>query len=251
MSSTVIFAGLLVILGHAFKVMFDKTRIPDVIPMVVIGLLVGPILGWITPSEFGIMGDLLNSLALSIVLFYSGLEIDMKIINRSLPTGIKLAIFNFLLTMIITSIFSILVLKNSVIEALAIGAIIGGTSFAIVIPMANRLKIADESKTILLLESTFSDVFCIVISLGIFQMIKLREINPGFMIGQVISSFLISSIVGAIGAFFWTMSLKWIRELENDMLLTPAFIIVIFGITEFLGYSGAISSLLLALSQEI
>lgn len=243
MSFSVIFAGLLIILGHAFKVLCNKTKIPDVIPMVLVGLLMGPVFGFLMPEKFGIMGDLLGSLSLSIILFYSGLEINLETANKSLWTGTNLACLNFAITTIIVAACAMLLLKLSVIEALGVGAILGGTSFAIVIPMVSSMQLSDKSKTILLLESTFSDVFCIVVSLGIFQMIHLREMNPGFMAGQILSSFVMSSLIGSFAALFWATALRWVRKLENDMLLTPAFIITIFGLTEFLGYSGAISSL--------
>lgn len=243
MSFSIIFAGLLIILGHVFKVLFDKTKIPDVIPMVFMGLLMGPVFGFLTPDNFGIMGDLLGALSLSIILFYSGMEINLETANKSFLTGTNLACLNFAITSVLAAVCAILLLKLSLVEALGIGAILGGTSFAIVIPMTNGMKISDKTKTILLLESTFSDVFCIVVSLGIFQMIRLREMNPGFMTGQILASFVMSSLIGSLAAFFWATALKWVRKLENDMLLTPAFIITVFGLTEFLGYSGAISSL--------
>ncbi|NLO92426.1 MAG: hypothetical protein GX410_10625, partial [Elusimicrobia bacterium] len=243
MSFSIIFAGLLIILGHVFKVMFDKTRIPDVIPMVLLGLLMGPVFGFLTPEKFGIMGDLLGALALSIILFYSGLEVNLETANRSLLAGANLACANFASAAMLTAVGVMLLLRFSFIEALAIGALLGGTSFAIVIPLSNGMKLEERTKTILLLESTISDVFCIVVSLGIFQMIRLREMNPGFMTGQILSSFVMSSLIGGLAAFFWATALRWVRKLENDMLLTPAFIVTVYGLTEFLGYSGAITSL--------
>ncbi|HOX23259.1 MAG TPA: cation:proton antiporter, partial [Elusimicrobiales bacterium] len=243
MSSSIIFAGLLIILGHAFKVFFDKTRIPDVIPLVLLGIFVGPVLGMVNTANFGIMGEMLSTLALSIILFYSGLEINLETATKSLLAGTKTALMNFVLAMILGACMTILWLDNPTMEALAIGAMLGGTSFAIVIPLANEMQISQKTKTILLLESTFTDVLCIVVTLGLFQMIRLRELNPGFITGQILASFTMSSLIGALAAIFWATALGWVRKLENDMLLTPAVIITIFGLTEFLGYSGAISSL--------
>jgi len=243
MSSTIFFAGILIILGHAFKVLFDKTRIPDVLPLVLLGIIAGPLTGLVTPENFGIMGNLLGTLALSIILFYSGLEIDIDTATKSLFAGTKLSLFNFISATLLCAAAAYIAAPMTYMEALAIGAMLGGTSFAIVIPLVRSMKTQDGTKTILLLESTFTDVLCIVVTLGIFQMIRLREMNPGFMIGQILASFTMSSAIGIISAVFWATALHRVRKLENDMLLTPAFIITIFGLTEFLGYSGAISSL--------
>ncbi len=243
MSFSIIFAGLLIILGHAFKVLFDKTRVPDVIPMVLLGVLAGPVFGFVSAHNFGIMGEMLGTVALSIILFYSGLEINIETATKSLLSGTRIALLNFLLSSLVVALMVQWWLQVPVMESFAIGALLGGTSFAIVIPLAKGMKIAARTKTILLLESTFTDVLCIVVTLGILQMIRLREMNPGFMVGQILASFTMSSVIGMVAAVFWATSLRWVRKLENDMLLTPAFIVTVFGVTEFLGYSGAISSL--------
>lgn len=243
MSATIIFAGLLIIFGHAFKVLFDKTRVPDVVPMVLLGLLAGPCCGYLTPEKFGIMGELMGTLALAIILFYSGLEINLETVNRYLLRSTNLAGANFMLAMFAVAMFAKLFLGMPLLDALGIGAILGGTSFAIVIPMTGAMKISASTKTVLLLESTFTDVLCIVVSLGIFQMMRMAEMTPGVIMGGIMASFVMSACIGAVVAYFWATVLQRVRRLDNDMFLTPAVIVTVFGFAEFLGYSGAISSL--------
>ena len=48
---TYIFLGLLIFCAHLFNAWFSRRRIPDVLLLMVIGILVGPVSGWITPEQ--------------------------------------------------------------------------------------------------------------------------------------------------------------------------------------------------------
>lgn len=39
----VVVVGMIVFLAHLFAVGFEKTRIPDVLPLVILGVLFGPV----------------------------------------------------------------------------------------------------------------------------------------------------------------------------------------------------------------
>lgn len=237
------FVGLLVFLAHLFTALFERTRIPDVLPLVVLGLLIGPGLKLITPEAFGKVGPVFTTISLIIILFQSGLGLHLATLRESLLPGIRLTVLNFVGTMFVAAAIAVLMLHMSLLEGLLLGAIIGGTSSAIVIPLVGRLPVHRETRTILLLESTFSDVLCIVTALAFIQAIRYHEVRPTLMLGQLIASFLVAAIIGALAACFWSATLQRVRHLENSMFLTPAFVFVIFSIAELLGYSGAIAAL--------
>jgi potassium/hydrogen antiporter len=77
--------------------------------------------------------------------------------------------------------------------AFMLGAIIGGTSSAVVIPLVRQLNISNNSRTILILESAFSDVLCIVFALAFIEAAQLGQIQVGTTIGQILASFILAS----------------------------------------------------------
>lgn len=235
--------GLLIFLAHLFSAIFEKTRVPDVLPLVFIGLLAGPVLGLVPVEAFGKVGNVFTTIALVIILFESGLGLNFSTLRESIGQGIRLTVINFVGTVIAVALISIPMFGMSILEGLMLGSIIGGTSSAIVIPMIHKLNLQQTFRTTLLLESTFSDVLCIVVTLGLIQTIKYNELRLGLMMGQIIASFLLAVAIGVFAAFSWSTVLNRIRHLENSTFTTPAFVFIIFGITELLGYSGAISSL--------
>ena len=61
--------------------------------------------------------------------------------------------------------------------------------------------------------------------------------------GRVLASVLMALVIGVVGGIVWSSFMDRIRKLQNSMFLTPAFVFVIYGLTEALGYSGAIAAL--------
>jgi NhaP-type Na+/H+ or K+/H+ antiporter len=61
------------------------------------------------------------------------------------------------------------------------------------------------------------------------------------MAGSIIASFLLATALGVGFAFVWSSVLSKVRRLENSLFTTPAFAAIIYGITQFLGYSGPIA----------
>jgi len=95
----------------------------------------------------------------------------------------------------------------------------------------------------LLLESALTDVLCIVVTLAIVKMYKIGGLNYGLMVGRTVASFLVAALLGTAGALIWSILLKRVRSLQNAILMTPAFVFIIFGATEELGFSGYIAAL--------
>lgn len=235
--------GALVFLAHLFAGLFDKTRVPDVVPLVLLGLLLGPVLGLVAPAMFGRVGGVFTTVALVIILFQGGLGLNFRVLRESVGEGGRLTLLNFAASLAVAAPLSRALLGTSWMESFLVGSIVGGTSSAVVIPLAAKLELEERSKTILLLESAFSDVLCIVMTIALLESIRSNDLRPGLIAGQVVASLVMACVIGATGAAFWSNFLARVRQLENSLFTTPAFVCIIFGLAELLGYSGAIAAL--------
>ncbi len=240
---TVVGVGLLVFLAHVFAEVFSRKRVPDVLLLILIGLAIGPLLGIVTPGHLGLVGPVFTTITLVTILFEGGTELKYDTLRNSLRGTSLLTFLNFFATLIVVGLLSWLFLEMEPLVAFMLGAIIGGTSSAVVIPLVRQLNISNNSRTILILESAFSDVLCIVFALAFIEAAQLGQIQVGTTIGQILASFILASIMGLIGAFFWSVVLHKIRNIKNSIFTTPAFVFIIYGLSEILGYSGAISAL--------
>lgn len=240
---TIVFVGLLVFFAHLFIALFERTKIPDVFFLILIGLFLGPILKIVAPQDFGKVGMILTTIALVVILFESGIGLDFETLKDSVKTAMSLTGINFVTTAIVVSLIAWCITPLSYLMSLILGTIVGGTSSAVVIPMIQNLKLEKESRTVLLLESVISDVLCIIFTLALVESFKYQELRIGLMVGQMVASFVLAVVLGVMSAIIWSFVLRKVRQMQNSILTTPAFVVVLYGVTEILGYSGAISAL--------
>ncbi|PKL57506.1 MAG: hypothetical protein CVV34_07135, partial [Methanomicrobiales archaeon HGW-Methanomicrobiales-5] len=180
---------------------------------------------------------------LVVILFEGGLDLKVDTLKNSIRGTLSLTFINFFVTVVIIGLVGWVVFRMALLDSLMLGAIIGGTSSAVVIPLVHKLRITEGSRTVLILESAFSDVLCIVFTLAFLEVYRIGNVNVGLIIGKVFSSFALAGFLGWVGAIVWSFLLIRIRTIKNSIFTTPAFVFIIFGISEILGYSGAISAL--------
>ncbi|MBR5603451.1 MAG: cation:proton antiporter [Bacteroidales bacterium] len=235
--------GTLVFAAHWFAEIFSKKRIPDVLMLVIIGIIIGPLLKVVDADKLSSIGNVFGQLTLVTLLFESGTELSFRTLADSIKNTVTLTIVNFLITFIAIGALGWLALGMNPGISFMLGAALGGSSSAVAIPLVKQISIGEKSKTILILESAFSAILCIVVALAIFESYKYGEFRIGIIFGQVFSSFLLASIIGLLGSIFWSLVLDKVRTINNSIFTTPAFVFIIYGINELLGYSGIISAL--------
>ncbi len=240
---TIVGVGLLVFMAHVFAEIFSRKRIPDVLLLIIIGLIIGPVFHIVEPGDLGLVGPVFTTITLVTILFEGGTELKLDALQHSLKGTTLLTNLNFFSTMIVVGLLGWWLLDMTPLISFMLGAIVGGTSSAVVIPLVRQLNMSNNSRTILILESAFSDVLCIVFALAFIEAAQLGQIQIGNTVGQILASFLLASFMGLIGAFFWSFVLYKIRTVKNSIFTTPAFVFIIYGVSEILGYSGAISAL--------
>ncbi len=237
------FVGILIFLAHLFTGIFSKTRIPDVLLLIAIGICVGPVFGLASTGDFGAVGPIFTTVTLIIILFESGLTLKLSMLKTALGGAMILAPFSFFLTMVVVAGLGIWLVDLEVLPAFILGAIVGSTSEAVVIPLVKQLKVKEETSTLLSVESSVNDVLSIVITIALIQAYVAGKFEVVTVSGNLIASFLVALVFGIIGALIWSSLLNWFHQIKNAMFTTPAFVFVIYGLTEWMGFSGAIAAL--------
>ncbi len=235
--------GTLVFAAHWFAEIFSRKRIPDVLLLMFIGIAIGPLFKIVDADKLSSIGNVFGQLTLVTLLFESGTELSFRTLADSIKNTITLTIVNFLVTFVAIGILGWLVLDMNPGISFMLGAALGGSSSAVAIPLVKQISIGEKSRTILILESAFSAILCIVVALAIFESYKYGEFRIGIIFGQVFSSFLLASLIGLLGSIFWSMVLDKVRTINNSIFTTPSFVFIVYGINELLGYSGIISAL--------
>jgi NhaP-type Na+/H+ or K+/H+ antiporter len=236
--------GILVFLSHIFSILFEKIRIPDVLLLMGLGILIGPVLKLITPSDFGIFGNVMTTVALILILFEGGTTLNLSSIKKALLPMSVLTLLSFILTSAICFCLTHYLMGFELFPALMTGSILGGTSSAVVVPMIKSLKVKDPVYTSLLIESALTDVLCIVFTFVLIDAsLDAENLNGLMIVWSILSTLIFAAVLGVIGAIIWMMLLRWIRKYPNTMFTTLAFIFILYGVAESMGFSGAITAL--------
>jgi cell volume regulation protein A len=248
MSTTILIIGLMLFFAHFLSLQFSKTNIPDVLVLMLVGIVIGPLLGVVTPEDFGKIGSLIATIALVVILFEGGTTLNLDVLGKSLGTTGLLAIVSFVLTAAIIAAIGHYALQLEPLPAIMLGVTLGNTSSSVVIPMVNSLKMSSKPGTVLVLESALTDVLSIV---GVFALLQIHTeggVVPGRLVGSVLASLIFAAVIGLLGGIGWLMVLGKVRNFPNTISSTLAYVFIVYGLTEMLGYSGAIAALALGVS---
>ncbi len=248
MSTIILSIGAMVFLSHFLSLLFKKTNIPDVLVLMAIGLLIGPVLGWVSAADFGKIGPIIATIALVVILFEGGTSLRLDVMGKALATTGTFSIGCFVLTAAIVYAGGITVLQLPWLSAAMLAVILAGTSSAVVIPMVNSLRMGEKAGTVMVLESALTDVLCIVGVVALLQIHGEGNVEPGKLIGSVLSSLIFAAVIGVAGGLGWLLILGKVRDFPNTISATIAYAFIVYGVTEFLGFSGAIAAMALGIT---
>ncbi len=237
------FVGLLVFLAYLFAAFFSRWKVPDVLLLLLIGVALGPALGVVSPETFGAVGPVFTTITLVIILFEGGIGLHLGDVRRAFKGTLALTLSSFVVTAAMVGLLAWRFTDLPLMLSLMLGAILGGTSSIVVMPLISKLHLQTETRAILFLESAITDVLCIVAALGFLEAHKAGEIAVGKMIGSIFAAFLVAVVFGSATALVWSAFLNRVREIQNSIFTTPAVVFVLYGLIELIGFSGAIAAL--------
>jgi NhaP-type Na+/H+ or K+/H+ antiporter len=243
MATTILAIGLFVFAAYLFKGIFARTGVPDVLLLMLCGMFIGPLMGWATPESFGQAGGALATMALVIILFEGGVDLDLHSLRPALSPTLKLTLATFVITVAIVTGIGMWLAGLAWMPALMLGMILGGTSSAVVIPLVQGLSIQGKARTVLILESAITDVLCIVGLFVLLDAAKHGGISAGHTALALAETMGIAFLIGAGAAFAWLFLLRTARKLPHGSFASAAMCFIVYGATELLGFSGAIAAL--------
>jgi cell volume regulation protein A len=243
-----VLGGSIIVIGFLANYLFEKTGFPDMLLLILLGILIGPVAGLVNAASIMDLAPYLAALALVFILFDGGMTMNIYRVFSESPRALILAIIGFAMSVIATTLFMMYVVipDTPLLFSVLFGTILGGSSSIAIISLVHRIKISEKCSTILSLESTMTDILCIVFSLIVIQLILTGASSLNLAsIGQSIASrFSIGAVFGLIFGMIWLSVLKKIVNASYAYMLTLGVLLFAYAFTELLGGSGALCSLL-------
>jgi cell volume regulation protein A len=243
------FLGILFIIGFIGDYLFKKISFPDILVLLGLGYVAGHVLHIVDPAWVAPASPVIANLSLVIILFNGGLGLEFSQARASAPRAIALALLGMAVSIIAATAFAYYVLHWEFMSSLLLGAIVGGTSPAIVMPLMGRGRVPAEVSSVLHIESALNGALVIVVALVILEVMTVGttgDIGPA--IGKAIGvRFLIGLGIGGAAGFAWLWILTFIEGELYDDILTLAVLFLLYLAVESLQGSGAIFAIVFGL----
>ncbi len=234
--------GLLVIAFTANR-LFSWTRVPDVVVLMAAGVVLGPLLHLAKPAQFVEITHAFGTLALLLILFEGGLELNIRETIRHFPGGLVFGVLSYGFTFLLIGIVAHFGLNLSYSNAALVGAVLGCTSSTVILPVLQQLGAREPVKVILLIESTLGDV------LGVLTVGLLLDVRSGATTGggdamRVLAIQIFIPLASAfVVGFLWTRLLPHLTDQRFWQVLTFAIVLLIYSVTESLHGNGLLAVL--------
>ena len=242
-------SSIIIVIGFLCNYIFEKTGFPDMLLLIILGMVLGPIIRMIAPS-FSVdalmsLAPYLAALAIIFILFDGGIKMNIYQIFSESPRAVLLATLGFTLSALTITLLMMYVVKLPLPYALLFGTINGGSSSIAVISLAHKIKVSEKTSIILSLESAMTDVLCIVVSLAVLGMITGGNQTGYADVGRMIASqFSVGAVLGVLFGVAWLGILRKAIKLPYAYMLTVGMLLFSYALSEELGGSGALTCLL-------
>ncbi len=239
--------GLLVVAFLANRV-FGLTKIPDVLVLMMLGVLLGPVMGLVRTGTLAKTTTLLGTLAIILVLFEGGLELDLRDTLKHFPGSFLLATLAYVFSAVLVAAIVAKGLGLSWTDGLLVGAVLGCTSSTVVLPVLQQLQAEEPVRVTLMLEASWGDVLA-VLTVGLLLGMR----SEGGAVAQGLAHGLLRQVGIALlftipAGVLWSRLLHVLSEQRFWQVLTFSIVLVLYAGMEALGANGLIAVLAFGLT---
>jgi cell volume regulation protein A len=249
--------GALLVLAFVANRFSKWTRVPDVIVLLVTGIVLGPVLHLVDGSKFSEVTHGFGTLALILILFAAGLELDLRHALKQFGAGTVLALLSYSLSLVGVTCFCIYVLRLALMPSLLVGATLACISGSVILPVLEQLEMRASVKTTLVIEASFGDglgalgvSLLLDLALGggdiksgpvpdLLARVGLAPGSHGSMAGAITAillfKFLLALAVAIVFGYLWLRLLPLVSDKQFWQVLTFAAVLLLYSFTHAIG----------------
>ncbi|HEY2744694.1 MAG TPA: cation:proton antiporter, partial [Polyangia bacterium] len=216
------------VIGAVGEMIFQRTSIPDVIWLILAGILLGPIGGLVTKAQLNVIAPYFAALTLVVVLFNGGSTLRLSEVSTAAPRAGLLALSGFVFSAVAIAVLSKLAALVGWVPAgwswshgLMLGCILGGSSSIIIMPAVEKARLAPGLANLINLESALTDALCVVGTSAFMEVILHGGGSAAAPLLALLRSFGIALGIGAVVGVVGLLLLRFVRG-ENAYPITLA-----------------------------
>ena len=240
-------AGVVIFLGVTGEAFFKRTGIPDVAFLMILGVIIGPVLGIIQPDAVTQIVPYFAAIALIIIMFDGGLNLDLRSMAKTAHFAILLAILGFIASVAIVATLAYYLLEWEWMESVLLGCIVGGSSSAIVFGLVRNVRVSEGVRSMLSFESAITDILATIIAFIMFQAILTGEFSMTVLSETIGTALVVGLVLGLGVGIPWMYATTKLANAQHGYMLTLGILFVLFFMANIFGESGALTALVFGL----
>ena len=192
--------GIILASGTVGAVLAQKLKVPDVVPFLVVGTLLGPsVTGVIDVKADSALNQLVLIFGACYILFDGGASLRLKVLKEVWITIVILATGGVLITAAITGLAAYYLLGVPVIVAFLLAATIASTDPATLVPVLRQVRIRDRVAQTVMSESAFNDATGAILTFAVLAIAMGRgEVSVSTVLLDLLMQASFGLIAGAV-----------------------------------------------------
>jgi len=232
------------VLGYLSNAIFERTRVPDVLWLILFGIIVAWA-GALPSSGLLLFAPVLASIAIVVMSFEFGLRTDFWVFLHGLPRTTLLAILNLIFSTIGVGLVSYALFGLDLVRALLLGAIVSGISSATVGGIVRKMRMKDEFKDFLRFEAVLGDALAFIIAVSLINIYALA--GTGNPAQTVASGFAVGIFCGLLIGVLRLAGSGMLKGKPYDYMLTLGLAFLAYSVAEWIGGIGVIAAIIYGL----
>ncbi len=242
-------AGVALLLAVGGDVVARRYRVPDVLWLVALGVVAGPVLGLVPASTVLLVAPAVGTAVLVIIVFDAGLDLEGKILRPLLASAVVFAVVTYVAGVVIVTVLAdAFLFPGDLPLSLFFGAALGASSGAVAIPVANRMGLLPSLRGFVHLDAAIEDALAIVFA-GILLLILTPSgtFSTGDLAVAITLPIPVGIAVGVVGGVVWLLTLGRWQDRPFAALATLGYVLLVYGVTKLLLGSGIVAALVVGI----
>jgi len=237
------------LLAAVCSIIFNKIKLPPLIGYLMAGIILSNL--WSITEIGEEVVEILSNMGLIILMFCLGLEINMKKIRKQGLFAMEVALVQLPVTMLLGIVIGSFVLGLTSLQSMVIGAIMSGSSTAVVLAVMSTHNLLDsDHKATLILVLIMEDIGQVILLSVLTPMMAGSSMDPGGLAAMIVSIIVFMLVSIFAGLRLMPRVINWLSDNVSSEVLTIFAVGMAFGmalLANFAGLSVAIGAFLMGM----
>ncbi|MEM3085790.1 MAG: cation:proton antiporter [Halobacteria archaeon] len=242
-SWVLLLGGFILASGFVVHSLFRRLGAPDILFLLFLGLLLGPVLGVLDRGLLLAVSPLVSAIALVVLLFEGGLSVRSTDVAQGGVRGSLLGVASVLLTAAAIAAATHLLFAWEPLFGLLFGFAVAPSGTVVLMSLLRHLPLRRDVAALLTFENAVDDVIGILLSLALLDFFLPGGASPSWVAAAVVAGFLVGAALGLAGGLLSLLLLERVRRQPYFYMLVLALAFILYSGAEIAQGSGPMAVL--------